>query len=66
MVYRTKTPEEDNILAHIDGKIESYKRRANDDYENRDEYHTAAQTLGVLRGDIVNDFHMPEEPADEA
>lgn len=43
-------------LAYIDTRIETYKRKG---------FGEAAQALGVLSGDLQNEFHVESPPSDQ-
>jgi hypothetical protein len=52
--------ERDEVLAHIDGKIASYKVRSLDTTthaDHRAEFAVSMQTLSILRGEIYAGLH---------
>lgn len=62
------TREEQAIIDYAEGKIEAYKKRANQPRHAAyaDELKTSAQTLGVLVGDIRAGLHLQDEVDDPA
>jgi hypothetical protein len=61
--------ERDDVLRHIDRKIESYKKRQTDASTPKDhayDFGVSAQTLGILAGDIRAGVHASDRPVHDA